>query len=103
MLFCLGIEFEFRVSRPSDTLSPASALLMFAASDGEQEEMIVVQLREGRPWFIFDPQGGVAGATPNDGGRTYDDGLWHKVVVSRAGSVGSITVDDMYTGKKIVR
>ncbi|XP_041469805.1 usherin-like [Lytechinus variegatus] len=93
-----GIEFEFRVTRPTDALSPVSALLMFAASDGEQEELIVVQLREGRPWFIFDPQGGIAGATPMDQGRTYDDGLWHKVSISRAGSVGSITVDDTYTG-----
>ena len=74
---------------------------MFAASDGEQEEVIVIQLREGRPWFIFDPQEGIAGATPvNDGGRTYDDGVWHKVVAERAGTVGSITVDDAYTGSK---
>ncbi|XP_071494817.1 LOW QUALITY PROTEIN: usherin-like [Diadema antillarum] len=94
-----GIELEFRVTRPNSAPAPVSALLLFAASDGEQEEMIAIQLREGRPWFIFDPQDGVAGATPtNDGGRTYDDGLWHKVTVARAGNVGSIVVDDLYTG-----
>ena len=32
-------------------------LIMFAASDGGQEEFIALQLRSGRPWFLFDPQG----------------------------------------------
>ena len=95
----LGIELKFRVNRPA-LADPVSSLLLFAASDGEQEEYIVIQLRDGRPWFLFDPQGGAAGATPtNDRGRTYDDGNWHHVLVTRSGFIGQITVDGLYTGQ----
>ena len=95
----LGIELKFRVNRPA-LADPVSSLLLFAASDGEQEEYIVIQLRDGRPWFLFDPQGGAAGATPtNDGGRTYDDGNWHHILVTRSGFIGQITVDGLYTGQ----
>ncbi|XP_072023400.1 usherin-like, partial [Amphiura filiformis] len=96
-----GIELKFRVNRVG-LADPISALLLFAASDGEQEEYIVIQLRDGRPWFLFDPQGGAAAATPtNDGGRTYDDGEWHHVLVTRDGFLGQITVDDVYTGDEV--
>ena len=32
-------------------------LLLFAATEGGQEEFVAIQLRAGRPWFLFDPQG----------------------------------------------
>ena len=98
MIVVPGIELKFRVTRQASG-TPVSALLIFAASEGEQEEIIAIQLRDGRPWFVFDPQGGAAGATPtNDAGRMYDDGVWHKVLVTRDGNRGFITVDDVYTG-----
>lgn len=34
-----------------------NGLILFAASEGGQEEFVAVQLRSGRPWFLFDPQG----------------------------------------------
>jgi len=46
----LGVSFSFR------TLVP-NALLVYAASFGDQEELIAIQLVYGRPYFIFDPQG----------------------------------------------
>ncbi|XP_038072643.1 usherin-like isoform X1 [Patiria miniata] len=95
-----GIEFEFRVERLVSPTTPVDALLLLAISSGEQEEFLAVQLRGGRPWFLFDPQGGVAAVTPtNDGGRAYDDGQWHRVLAVRNGVVGTITVDGVYTGQ----
>ena len=95
----IGIEFEFRVERTTSPTTPVDALLLLAISAGEQEEFIAIQLRGGRPWFLFDPQGGVAAVTPtNDGGRVYDDGEWHHVVAVRDGVDGTITVDGVYTG-----
>lgn len=31
-------------------------LIFFSASPGNQEEYIALQLRSGRPYFLFDPQ-----------------------------------------------
>ncbi|KAJ8045141.1 Usherin [Holothuria leucospilota] len=93
-----GMDLEFRVQRPEDATTGVDALLLFAASDGNQEEYIVLQLRGGRPWFLFDPQGGAAGVTPSDGGLTYDDGKWHRIRINRIGTLGSIVVDEFYTG-----
>jgi hypothetical protein len=39
--------------------SQSDALLFFAASPGAQEEYLVIQMRGGRLWFLFDPQGTV--------------------------------------------
>nr|XP_006813188.1 PREDICTED: usherin [Saccoglossus kowalevskii] len=94
-----GIELDFRTQRPSPASAPLDALLLFAVSDGQQEEYIVIQLRSGRPWFLMDPQGGaVAITTFNDAGKMYDDGEWHHILVLRNGNFGSITVDEQYTG-----
>ncbi|XP_071962430.1 usherin-like isoform X2 [Antedon mediterranea] len=94
-----GIELEFRIGRPTPYSQPVSALLLFAVSRDEQAEYIVIQLRDGRPWFLFDPQGGAVGVTPtNDGGRVYDDNTWHHLKVTRDGARGYITVDQIYTG-----
>lgn len=48
--FSLGIQIRFRTFQ-------RDGLLLFAASPGNQDEMIVLQFRAGRPWLIFDPQG----------------------------------------------
>lgn len=37
--------------------SQSDALLFFAASPGAQDEYIVIQMKGGRLWFLFDPQG----------------------------------------------
>ncbi|XP_033110841.1 usherin-like [Anneissia japonica] len=97
-----GIELEFRIRRPPPSSRAVSALLLFAVSSGEQEEYIVIQLRDGRPWFLFDPQGGAVGVTTtNDGGKTYDDDNWHHLKVTRDGTRGYITVDQVYTGSAL--
>ena len=46
-----GLDFWFRTRQ-------LNGLLLFLASAGRQEEFVAVQLRFGRPWFLFDPQGG---------------------------------------------
>ncbi|XP_022099403.1 usherin-like isoform X2 [Acanthaster planci] len=95
-----GIEFEFRVERLTSPTMPVDALLLLAVSPEDQEEIVAIQLRNGRPWFLFDPQGGIAAVTPtNDRGRRYDDGQWHRVLAVRNGVIGTITVDGVYTGQ----
>ncbi|XP_077990481.1 usherin-like [Glandiceps talaboti] len=97
-----GIEMEFKTQRSSITAAPVNALLLFAVSDGQQEEYIVLQLRNGRPWFLFDPQGGAVAITPtNDNGKLYDDGEWHHIKALRSGNYGTLTVDEVYTGSAV--
>ena len=45
-----GIQLEFKTHQ-------REGLLLFAASEGAQEEFLAIQLRAGRPWFLYDPQG----------------------------------------------
>jgi len=45
-----GIRFWFRTRK-------LEGLLMFAASEGQQDEFVALQFKGGRPWFLFDPQG----------------------------------------------
>lgn len=40
---------KFRTQEPD-------GLIFFSASPGNQEEYIALQLRSGRPYFLFDPQ-----------------------------------------------
>lgn len=49
--FLTGIRLKFKTGQKD-------GLLLFAASAGRQEEFLVLQFKSGRPWFLFDPQGG---------------------------------------------
>ncbi|XP_069464673.1 usherin [Ambystoma mexicanum] len=87
-----GIKVSFRTKE-------ANGLILFAVSPEHQEEYIALQLREGRPYFLFDPQGSAVAASPsNDDGRQYNDNRWHDIVATRIQAVGTITVDGQYTG-----
>ncbi|XP_029001116.1 usherin isoform X2 [Betta splendens] len=87
-----GVELSFRTRSPH-------GLLLGAFSPGRQEEFLALQIRNGRPYFLFDPQGSaVAVGVQGDGGRRYDDGRWHSVAATRRGAVGTIVVNDRYRG-----
>ncbi|CAH1791583.1 unnamed protein product, partial [Owenia fusiformis] len=84
-----GIEIEFRTWQ-------RDGLLMFAASEGNQEEFFAIQLSKGRPWFLFDPQGCYTWIEPDpelDGNVTYSDGEWHQLKAQRSGTDAYISVD----------
>ncbi|XP_045715406.1 usherin [Phyllostomus hastatus] len=87
-----GIKASFRTRAPE-------GVIVFAASPGGQEEYFALQLKHGRPYFLFDPQGSsVEVTTTNDDGRQYSDGKWHDVIAIRHQAVGQITLDGQYTG-----
>ncbi|KAJ1157569.1 hypothetical protein NDU88_010275 [Pleurodeles waltl] len=86
-----GIKVRFRTKE-------AEGLILLAVSPGSQEEYIALQLRNGRPFFLFDPQGSAVTVSPSDdGGKLYNDYIWHDVIATRNQAVGNITVDG-YTG-----
>ncbi|XP_068597953.1 usherin [Brachionichthys hirsutus] len=88
-----GVELSFR------TRSPVG-LLLCAFSPGNQEEFLAIQLKDGRPYFLFDPQGSaVAVSVHGDGSRRYDDGRWHSIIATRQGAVGTIVVNNQYRGR----
>ncbi|KAJ7402273.1 hypothetical protein BTVI_87954 [Pitangus sulphuratus] len=90
-----GIKVKFRTQEPD-------GLIFFSASPGNQEEYIALQLRSGRPYFLFDPQGSAVAVTPtNDGGKVYNDNSWHQIIATRIQALGNITVDGQYTGSSL--
>ena len=50
VLLLSGIDMWFKTTQED-------GLLILAASEGGQEEIVALQLRSGRPWFVFDTQG----------------------------------------------
>ncbi|CAB1442996.1 unnamed protein product [Pleuronectes platessa] len=87
-----GVELSFKTRSPD-------GLLFCAFSPGDQEEFLAVQIKKGRPYFLFDPQGSaVAVSVQGDGGRRYDDGQWHSIIATRRGAVGTIVVNNQYRG-----
>ncbi|XP_058131204.1 usherin [Dasypus novemcinctus] len=87
-----GIKASFRTRMPD-------GLIVFAASPGNQEEYFALQLKNGRPYFLFDPQeSSVEVTTTNDDGKQYSDGKWHEIIAIRHQSFGQITLDGQYTG-----
>ncbi|XP_030630773.1 LOW QUALITY PROTEIN: usherin [Chanos chanos] len=87
-----GLELSFRTRAEQ-------GLILCALSPGDQTEYVAVQIREGRPFFLFDPQGSAVAVSPeNDGGRRYNDDQWHHVIASRKQAVGTIIVDSQYRG-----
>lgn len=47
--FETGVELSFRTRSPD-------GLLLCALSPGDQEEFLAIQMKNGRPYFLFDPQ-----------------------------------------------
>lgn len=45
----LGIKLSFKTWSPD-------GLLLCAFSPGDQEEFLAIQIKNGRPYFLFDPQ-----------------------------------------------
>ncbi|KAM6942982.1 usherin [Xenentodon cancila] len=87
-----GVELSFKTHSPD-------GLLLCAFSPGDQEEFLAIQIKNGRPYFLFDPQGSaVAVSVQGDGGRLYNDGQWHSITAVRRGAVGTIVVNDQYSG-----
>ncbi|XP_053463887.1 usherin [Nycticebus coucang] len=87
-----GIKASFRTRVPE-------GLIVFAASPGNQEEYFALQLKNGRPYFLFDPQGSsVEVTTNNDHDKKYNDGKWHEIIAIRHQGFGQITLDTQYTG-----
>ncbi|XP_071778073.2 usherin [Centroberyx gerrardi] len=87
-----GVELSFRTRSPD-------GLLLCAFSPGNQEEFLALQIKNGRPYFLFDPQGSaVSVSVHGDGGHRYDDGQWHSVMATRRGAVGTIVVNNQYRG-----
>ncbi|XP_073409429.1 usherin [Dendrobates tinctorius] len=87
-----GIKVQFRTKE-------AEGLILCAVSAGTQEEYIVLQIRNGRPYFLFDPQESAVAVSPtNDDNRLYNDSKWHQIVVTRNEASGTITVDGKYSG-----
>ncbi|XP_075319241.1 usherin [Odontesthes bonariensis] len=87
-----GIELSFKTHSQD-------GLLLCAFSPGDQEEFLAIQIKNGRPYFLFDPQGSaVAVSAQGDGGRRYNDGQWHSITATRRGAVGTIVVNNQYSG-----
>ncbi|EQB78597.1 hypothetical protein CB1_001073090 [Camelus ferus] len=87
-----GVKASFRTTVPE-------GLIVFAASPGSQEEYFALQLKNGRPYFLFDPQeSAVEITTADDDGRQYSDGKWHEIIAFRHQASGQITLDGQYTG-----
>ena len=91
-----GIRLQFRTFEEN-------GLIFFAASPmssgGIRQEYIVIQIREGRLFFLFDPQDNpTAVSTNNDGAKAYNDGEWHKIEVIRLHNQGFVEIDEVHTG-----
>ncbi|XP_041108645.1 usherin [Polyodon spathula] len=87
-----GIKLRFRTREHE-------GLILFAVSAGSQEEYIALQIHNGRPYFLFDPQASAVAVSPlNDGGKLYNDNQWHHVIAKRNQAVGTIIVDNQYRG-----
>ncbi|XP_051795531.1 usherin [Acanthochromis polyacanthus] len=87
-----GVKMSFKTRSPD-------GLLLCAFSPGNQEEFLAIQIKNGRPYFLFDPQGSaVAVSVQGDRGHRYSDGQWHSITATRRGAVGTIVVNDQYRG-----
>ncbi|XP_035991625.1 usherin [Fundulus heteroclitus] len=86
-----GVKLSFR------TWSPDGLLL--CAFSPDQEEFLAIQIKNGRPYFLFDPQGSaVAVGVQGDRERRYNDGQWHSIVATRQRAVGTIVINHQYSG-----
>ncbi|XP_052767673.1 usherin-like isoform X2 [Mya arenaria] len=89
-----GIRFWFRTRN-------LNGLLLFAASEGRQDEFITLQFKQGRPWFLFDPEGCASFVyTTNDEGMRYNDNVWHELVAWRDENLAHISIDNFWEGTR---
>ncbi|XP_052056319.1 usherin [Apodemus sylvaticus] len=89
----IGIKASFRTRVPE-------GLILLALSPDDQEEYFALQLKNGRPSFLYNPQGSLVEVTTtdDDDSKQYSDGQWHEVIVIRHQASGQITLDGQYTG-----
>jgi len=71
-------------------------LMLYASSTG-QEDLIVIEMRNGKPWFVFDTESGPAAFTVQSA-KTFNDEKWHKIEVTRDMREGKIIIDGVYEG-----
>ena len=83
------------VSLSFKTLQPDGVLIY--SINKANTDFVAIELRKGIPWFLFDSGSGSA-AIATSGNTTYDDGKWHKLLATRTGKNGEISVDDSNTG-----
>ncbi|XP_029354432.1 usherin [Echeneis naucrates] len=95
----LPVNTDFTGVRLSFRTWSQDGLLLCAFSPGNQEEFLAVQMKNGRPYFLFDPQGSaVAVSIQGDGGIRYNDGRWHNIIATRRMAVGTLVVNNQYRG-----
>ncbi|NP_067383.3 usherin precursor [Mus musculus] len=88
----IGIKASFRTRVPE-------GLILLALSPGDQEEYFTLQLKNGRPYFLYNSQGTLVEVTPTDDpSQGYRDGEWHEIIAVRHQAFGQITLDGQYTG-----
>ncbi|XP_028616049.1 usherin isoform X2 [Grammomys surdaster] len=88
----IGIKASFRTRVPE-------GLILLALSPHNQEEYFALQLKNGRPYFLYNPQGSlVEVTTTDDHNQRYSDGHWHEIIAIRHQAFGQITLDGQYTG-----
>ena len=71
----------------------ANAALIYTR-DAINGEFVALQLRDGVLWFMYDCGSGPAAISSE---ITVNDGIWHRVVLTRSRQNGTITVDGIYT------
>ena len=71
----------------------ANAALIYTRHDSNGE-FVALQLRDGVLWFMYDCGSGPAAISSE---ITVNDGVWHRVAVTRFRQNGMITVDEVYT------
>ncbi|KAL2098580.1 hypothetical protein ACEWY4_005060 [Coilia grayii] len=97
--FTLPVNTDFTGLQLSFRTRALNGLILCALSPGHQEEYVALQIQNGRPFFLFDPQASAVALSPQgDGGRSYSDGQWHHVIATRKQAVGTIIVDNQYRG-----
>ncbi|XP_032771366.1 usherin [Rattus rattus] len=88
----IGIKASFWTRVPE-------GLILLALHPDNEEEYFALQLKSGRPYFLYNPQGSlVEVTTADDHSQQYSDGQWHEITAIRYQSFGQITLDGQYTG-----
>ncbi len=82
--FSITISVMFKTLRPD-------GVLIYSINTG-RTDMIAIELRDGKPWFIFDAGSGPAAITLDENTK-YNDGKWHELVATKFGLIGDLTVD----------
>ena len=71
--------------------------MIFYASSSNQGDVIVIEFRDGCPWFVFDTESGAAAFTISKN-TTFNDNKWHHVYLTRNSRDGTILIDKTYGG-----